>query len=307
MARTLSARQRIYVRKHARALDLDPSEMAGELNVIPFLDIVVNLIMFLLATTEAVLLIAQIESDLPKISRGQGKKSSVETPLNLNVTVTENGVLVSGSGGKLAPGCLEIAPGGQVTVARKQLAYDWAGLTECVSRVKQQFEAEDTVTVSADPQVAYEHEDGECQHDETGRDRSQRQVGDVESRVRAPCRERESRAHHRCHRGYERAEHERALDPVHTEEWHRRETDAEHRRYQREGTRRRQPERRAQHSVRLYTDAEGARLGALRGTPPASAIASASCMVATRCSSSASLMVAGISSRSDSFCRGKTT
>lgn len=152
-----SARQRIYVRKHTRTRDLDPSEQVGELNIVPFLDIVVNLIMFLLATTEAVLLIAQIESDLPKITRGRGKKSTVETPLNLNVTVTANGVLVSGSGGKLAPGCQDIAPGGQVTVARKQNSYDWPGLTECVARVKQQFEDEDTVTVGADPQIAYEY------------------------------------------------------------------------------------------------------------------------------------------------------
>ena len=153
----LSARQRIYVRKHTRDPDLDPSELAGELNIIPFLDIVMNLIMFLLATTEAVLLIAQIESDLPKITRGRGKKSSVETPLNLNVTVTDHGVLVSGSGGKLAPDCKEIAPGGQVTVARKPTGYDWPGLTECVTRVKEQFKDEDTVTVGADPQIAYEY------------------------------------------------------------------------------------------------------------------------------------------------------
>lgn len=157
MPAKFSSRQRIYVRKHTRTRDLDPSEMVGELNIVPFLDIVVNLIMFLLATTEAVLLISQIESDLPKISRGRGKKASVETPLNLNVTVTANGVLVSGSGGKLAPGCQDIAPGGQVTVARRQDKYDWHALTECVAHVKQQFADEDTVTVGADPQIAYEH------------------------------------------------------------------------------------------------------------------------------------------------------
>ena len=74
MPHKLSARQRIYVRKHTRTRDLDQSETVGELNIIPFLDIVVNLIMFLLITTEAVLLISQIESDLPKITRGRGKK-----------------------------------------------------------------------------------------------------------------------------------------------------------------------------------------------------------------------------------------
>ncbi len=155
----LSPRQRSYIRKHTHVGHVDPSEMVGELNIIPFLDIVVNLIMFLLATSEAVLLIAQIESDLPRIARGRASNQPVQTPLNLNVTVTDAGALVTGSGGKLAPGCTDVeGPGSRsVTVARKGKEYDWAGLTECVSRIKSQFKDEDTVTVSADPQVQYEH------------------------------------------------------------------------------------------------------------------------------------------------------
>jgi biopolymer transport protein TolR len=149
-------KQRAYVRKRSKDLDLDPSEMVGELNIIPFLDIVVNLIMFLLATTEAVLLISQIESDLPKIARGRSK-GEVSTPLNLNVTVTDGGVIVSGSGGKLAPGCTGIDSGRAVTVPKKGKEYDWAGLTECAVRVKQQYHDEHSVTVSADPQVQYEY------------------------------------------------------------------------------------------------------------------------------------------------------
>ena len=160
MALKLSPRQRSYIRKHANAGQLDPSELVGELNIIPFLDIVVNLIMFLLATSEYVLLIAQIESDLPKIQRGRSKsQDSVETPLNLNVTVPDSGVIVTGSGGKLSPGCTGIDPAGSrsITVPLKGKTYDWAGLTECASKVKGQFEDEDTVTVSADPQIQYEH------------------------------------------------------------------------------------------------------------------------------------------------------
>lgn len=160
MALKLSPRQRSYIRKRGSAGTLDPSEMVGELNIIPFLDIVVNLIMFLLATAEYVLLISQIESDLPKIARGRSKsQDSVETPLNLNVTVTDAGVIVTGSGGKLSPGCTAIDPAGSrsVTVPRTTKGYDWPGLTTCVAKVKTQFGDEDTVTVSADPQIEYEH------------------------------------------------------------------------------------------------------------------------------------------------------
>src|SRR5262249_27322174 len=135
---------------------LDPSEMVGELNIVPFLDIVMNLIMFLLATSEAVLLISQIESDLPKIAKGMSRGADVSTPLNLNVTVTDAGVIVSGSGGKLAPGCSTIDQSKAVTVTKKGKDFDWPGLTECVARIKQQFADEDTVTISADPQVQYE-------------------------------------------------------------------------------------------------------------------------------------------------------
>lgn len=155
----LSPRQRTYIRKRAHKHDLDPSEMVGELNIVPFLDIVVNLIMFLLATTEAVLLIAQIESDLPRIARGRASNQPVQTPLNLNVTVTDAGALVTGSGGKLAPGCEQVDGAGSrlVTVPRKGKEYDWNALTECVVRIKRQYDEEDTVTVSADPQIEYEH------------------------------------------------------------------------------------------------------------------------------------------------------
>jgi biopolymer transport protein TolR len=160
MAVKFTSRQLSYIRKRAKAGDLDPSEIVGELNIIPFLDIVVNLIMFLLATSEFVLLISQIQSDLPQISRGRSKSSNdVTTPLNLNVTVTEAGVLVSGAGGKLAPGCTTIDPAGSraITVTRKGKDYDWPGLAECAAKIKSQFESEDTVTVSADPQIQYEY------------------------------------------------------------------------------------------------------------------------------------------------------
>ena len=132
--------------------------MMGELNIVPFLDIVVNLIMFLLATSEAVLLMAQIEMNSPKIAKGRSRSTEdVQTPLNLNVTVTGKGVIVSGSGGKLAPGCEGIEAGGDVTVPMVKDGYDWPALTQCVAKVKAKFEDETTVTISADPTIHYEH------------------------------------------------------------------------------------------------------------------------------------------------------
>lgn len=154
----LTPRQRNFVRKRSKPVELDPSEMAGELNIVPFLDIVMNLIMFLLATSEAVLLISQIELNTPSISKGGKPKTDVSTPLNLNVTVTAKGVIVTGSRGKLAQGCDGIASGDGITVpAKKPGEYTWADLTTCVAKVKKQFEDETSVTISADPQIEYEH------------------------------------------------------------------------------------------------------------------------------------------------------
>ncbi len=171
----LTPAQRQYIRKRTKVEELDPSEMAGELNIIPFLDIVVNLIMFLLMTTATVLAVVQIDTELPEYRRGVGGRGGApEQTLNLNVTVAEEGVIVAGSGGKLAPGCETTASGRVLTVPkrnqpvmddygqpvqppRQEMQYDWAALTECVSRVKREYPEERQVTISADPLVEYGH------------------------------------------------------------------------------------------------------------------------------------------------------
>jgi biopolymer transport protein ExbD len=154
----LSPTQRAYIRRRTRVHDPDPSEIAGELNIVPFLDIVVNLIMFLLATSEAVLAIVQIEAQLPQLSSG-GKSSGAkqEQGLNLNVTITDSGVIVTGSGGKLAPGCEEVTAGRVITVPKKGSDYDWTALTDCANKIKAKFSNERDVIVGADPMIHYEY------------------------------------------------------------------------------------------------------------------------------------------------------
>lgn len=156
----LTPTQRAYIRRRTKVHDLDPSELAGELNIIPFLDIVVNLIMFLLATSEAVLAIAQIEAQLPQLGRGSSGRAAINEPsLNLNVTLTDGGIIVTGSGGKLAPGCQNVATGRVMTVPKLGKDYDWPALTACVARIKgvPQFADEHDVIIGADPMIQYEH------------------------------------------------------------------------------------------------------------------------------------------------------
>lgn len=154
----LTPQQRLYIRKRTKYEEPDPSEMQGELNIIPFLDITVNLIMFLLIMVSAIAFFAQLEARLPQYGGGGvGKRASDEPRLNLNLTVVENGIIVTGSGGKLAPGCKNTSSGRVITVGKKSNEYDWASLTECVAHVKQEFPDETQVTVSADPLIQYEH------------------------------------------------------------------------------------------------------------------------------------------------------
>ena len=151
--------QRAYILKKTKVVELDPSEAsgAGELNIIPFLDIVTNLIIFLLATAAAVLAMAEIDAQLPTGSR-MGRRGGVQTErLNLSLTITQNGIIVAGSGGKLAPGCTQTISGKTVTVPRLGANYDWKALTECVAKVKQEFPDETQVIIQADPVIEYQY------------------------------------------------------------------------------------------------------------------------------------------------------
>lgn len=158
----LTPQQRLYIRKRSKYHEPGPDEMGEELNIVPFLDIVINLIMFLLMVTSTIAFYAQIEAALPTYSRGGvGQRANDQATLNLSVFVTPNGVTVTGSGGKLAPGCETTSTGDVITVPKTTQGYDWAGLTACMVQVKewastQDFSDDSRVTVSADPLIEYQ-------------------------------------------------------------------------------------------------------------------------------------------------------
>lgn len=152
-----SPKQRAYIRKRSKFEPPSAAELDEELNIVPFLDIVVNLIMFLLMITSSIAFYSQLEASLPTYSSGGvGRRSTDEPQLNLSVFVTQNGVTVTGSGGKLAPGCATTSTGEVITVPKRGGEYDWQGLRECVATVKQEFPDETRVTVSADNLVEYQ-------------------------------------------------------------------------------------------------------------------------------------------------------
>ena len=66
----LSASQRAKIRRLSTPQEMDPAEEGGELNIVPFLDIITNVLMFVLATV-SVIFTATIDSSPP--SRGRGE------------------------------------------------------------------------------------------------------------------------------------------------------------------------------------------------------------------------------------------
>ncbi len=157
MAGKLTSKQRRFVKRKTKAHELDISEQDDELNIVPFLDIVINLIMFLLMTISSVAFFAQVDATLPTLGSSRGSRGAEET-LDLKVHLTSEGIMMAGSRGKLAPGCHETAPGRVFAVApTPDGAYDWAALTACAATLKTAFPNETRVTLSADPAIHYEH------------------------------------------------------------------------------------------------------------------------------------------------------
>jgi biopolymer transport protein TolR len=133
---------------------LAPDEEGGELNIVPFLDIVTNVLMFVLATVTTTFL-ATIDSFPPK--RGGRGGPSVPT-LNLTVIVVPEGFSVKASGGSIAPGCHDTGSG--ITVPKTGSDYDYKQLNACVSIVKREapeaVREETSVTISANPNIPYQ-------------------------------------------------------------------------------------------------------------------------------------------------------
>src|ERR1044071_5592931 len=112
----LSAAQRSRIRRLSAPKDPEPGEEAGELNVVPYLDIITNILMFVLASI-SVTFVASIDTTPPSIGGGKVRAERASRALNLSVFVTGQGVSLKTSGGNIATGCADIGSG--ITVPKK--------------------------------------------------------------------------------------------------------------------------------------------------------------------------------------------
>jgi biopolymer transport protein ExbD len=128
----------------------------GELNIIPYLDIMMNIIVFTIATI-TVVFVSTIDTTPPAAGAGRGTRKASKA-LNLTALITSDGIGLKTSSGNIATGCTGLGSG--ITIPRKsETAHDYAELTRCARRLKdenERFADESQVTMTANPGVEYQ-------------------------------------------------------------------------------------------------------------------------------------------------------
>jgi biopolymer transport protein TolR len=147
------------------------AEEGGELNLVPYLDIVTNVIMFLLATMTFAAALGDINVSSPTTaSTAQLQNQPPPEPkneLNLTVSVSDKGFTIATSGAVLyqgqtidAAGNLTAAPAGATlpTIPKKGNDFDYEGLSRTMSMIKASPTAknETKVIVNANPEIVYD-------------------------------------------------------------------------------------------------------------------------------------------------------
>ena len=125
-------------------------EEAGELNLVPYMDIVTNIIIFLLASVVNQVALGNINVSSPTIQAGGGDSSDEpppKPPLNLTITVGGTGYVIAASGGVLPP--IPKLPNGQ---------YDYKTLTTKLKEIKSNPDNADETkaTFNADAMIPYD-------------------------------------------------------------------------------------------------------------------------------------------------------
>jgi biopolymer transport protein ExbD len=98
-ASQVRAKARMAMKRRSEEIEADELE-SGEINLIPYLDIVTNLMLFLLATISAGFVLGQINTTLPdhveaeSVSQTKPEKPPNEKPLQLVVSATKRQLLV---------------------------------------------------------------------------------------------------------------------------------------------------------------------------------------------------------------------
>ncbi len=148
----------MYISK--RKLKVKEEDEMGELNIVPYLDILMNLIIFMLLSMTGLATFGVVNVTAPAYGAAGSGSNPGETPLLLTVGITKKGFFV-GATGAVLPGTegQAQAPIGEGTPTVPVLAsgaLNYAQLTEEMKKIKSTFPKETKVILAADPDMPYE-------------------------------------------------------------------------------------------------------------------------------------------------------
>lgn len=137
-------------------------EESGELNIVPYLDILMNLIIFMLLSMTGLAAFGILNVNAPNYgapSAGMSQDNPDQPKLLLTVLISKKGFFVAGTGAVLPGGANSGGnPGeGTPTVPKKaDGTYDYAALTAQMVDIKKSFPNETKVIVGAESDIEYE-------------------------------------------------------------------------------------------------------------------------------------------------------
>ena len=135
-------------------------EDVGELNIVPYLDIMMNLVMFMLLTMTALAALGVLNVSAPKYGPtvAAGPTNPEEKKLTLTVAIGKTGFWIAGAGvvlpGENAVKTVDVTT--PPTISRKGGEYDYEALTAKMVQIKAAFPTETRVIITADPDIEYE-------------------------------------------------------------------------------------------------------------------------------------------------------
>ena len=147
----LSPGQRARIRRLSTPQEPQAGDEAGEINVVPYLDIIMNVMMFVLVSVSVAF------ASTINTSAAQAGTRPAPEGLRLTALITRDGVALKTAGGSVAPGCERAGPG--VAVPNRDGDYDITALTACARRIKAagaDAAKETQVSVTASPDVPYQ-------------------------------------------------------------------------------------------------------------------------------------------------------
>jgi biopolymer transport protein ExbD len=137
-------------------------EETGELNIVPYLDILMNLIIFMLLSMTGLATFGILNVNAPNYGAGAAANPDQpqKPPLLLTVAISKKGYFIAATGGVL--GAAEAAPGaplgeGAPTIPKlPDGSPDYVALTNKMKEIKTSFPDESKIIIAAEPDVQYE-------------------------------------------------------------------------------------------------------------------------------------------------------